>query len=229
MYKKYQHDPTLMNLYGPCAIMRGRVWELVREKDWIQAIEVSRQIPVPWYRAQAIAHIAGRIPDLAEADRLLRDGLDIAFQGEDTYRQVAVCAWLIAAAAERGLIECAAYLIQRVQPRIHAIEPAVSRAWALDKLWQSCVSLGPQSYEPLVWQLADACSALQRIPERSPRGKGRSQMAALCCTLWNVNRELAERVLSANVEPDHAARLRARITAGQTYVTFFARSSQGTP
>ena len=58
-----------------------------------EALEIARRIVDPWYRCQALAHVAHELSDPVAKTRLLRETFALATKAPDVNRAVSVSAW----------------------------------------------------------------------------------------------------------------------------------------
>lgn len=134
------------------------------------ALDVARVIAHPWYRCQALATIARwrREDDWREN---LREARVAAGLCDDAYQQVAVLAWPIRCAIERGDGAMAAELTLFAVSRLPAVTPPPSLTEALLILWESAFAAGWTLRNPLLAVARRSCD---------PNGHWRSQR------LWRV-------------------------------------------
>lgn len=124
--------------------------EKLAPRDWMGALVRARQIPDCWYRAQALSTVARYVPDSAVLS-VLDESIEAAGTCADVYRQVAVLSWPLEIAFKRGLVDWAERERDRAIALAPAIEPAASRAFAMQILWGGCYIGGPAFATP-VWR-----------------------------------------------------------------------------
>jgi len=134
--------------------LRNKVCELART-DTRAALDLARTIPEPWFRGQALAHVA-RFSDSANISALAKEATEAFDTSEDKYDAVAGAAWPIRALIERGLLEEARRMLHDALNKAAQIEKNVCRADALFSLWES-VSIVDEFSEMLIGALWDAC------------------------------------------------------------------------
>jgi len=128
---------------------RRRAGQLART-DTGGALEAARACPDAWYRVQALASVAAHaeqrlvLPILKEAARE-------AQSCHDDYGTVAVMAWPLRVAFERGLPGFAEPELGKCLTQASRIEPPASQAYALETIWSACFAVDPRHAEP-VWR-----------------------------------------------------------------------------
>lgn len=110
----------------------------------------------PWFRAQALAHLARYAPDQDSLERLFRESLEAARACDEPYKRVAVAAWPVRAAVERGLV-LPTGLVHRLLQEADRIEQPSSRVEALELLWQGIFPLGPAGRARVESAFVEAC------------------------------------------------------------------------
>jgi len=70
--------------------------------DNASALRIARNIGDPWFRCQALAHVAWHTTDHKRFHGLVAESLESGWSIENPYRSVAVIAWPVAALARRS-------------------------------------------------------------------------------------------------------------------------------
>jgi hypothetical protein len=124
--------------------------------DPTRALAIARAIPDPWYRCQALTSIARAAPEkyVAQAFRQARAA---AAEAPDAFQQTAVLHSTIEAALARGLGVLAEDILREALGRVPLIEPADSRAYALDLIWCRVVAAGEALRRPVVGSALANC------------------------------------------------------------------------
>jgi hypothetical protein len=135
--KPLNQSPAMDNVEGREAAQR------LARSDPERALGFARAIRDPWYRCQALAWIA-RYAGPQIATVAFTEAIAAAAQGGDGYRRLAVLAWPIRAAIERGQAGRAAPWLHAALAEIATVEPMASRAYALGLLWSAAFPAGPQ-------------------------------------------------------------------------------------
>ena len=134
---------------------RQRAGQLART-DTAKALEAARACPDAWYRVQALASVAAHaeqrlvLPILKEAARE-------AQSCHDAYGRVAVMAWPLGVAFERGLRGFAEPELEKSLSLASRIEPLSSQAYALELLWSACFAVDPRHAEPVWRRILELC------------------------------------------------------------------------
>jgi hypothetical protein len=132
--------------------LRDRAMRLAQE-DAPAALRMAREIPDPWFRAQALAAAARWIDD-AQVERVAEESLACAETCHDDFQRAAVAAWPIRALVERGRPDSAGEALGAARRRALAAAPPGSRAEALFGLLQAAWDLGPGPRRALVEDIA---------------------------------------------------------------------------
>lgn len=122
---------------------RDRVMRMAAT-DSEAALSLAREIADPWFRSQALAHVARYAPD----DRVVQivdEAIGSSLETDDPYRVVGAAAWAMRALIERGQGQQAAAMIPRLLKRAEGISKSVSRMDALFLLWQAVFPLEDQT------------------------------------------------------------------------------------
>jgi hypothetical protein len=109
--------------------------------DPTRALVIARAIPDSWYRCQALTSIALAAPEkyVAQAFRQARVA---AAEAPDAFQQAALLSYPIEAALVRQLRPLAGEILHEALGRVPLIEPADSRAFALELIWSKTVTAG---------------------------------------------------------------------------------------
>ena len=108
--------------------------------DSSAALQSARNISDPWFRAQALAHVARYSK---EQSREIADQAAAAAEDcPDAYKQCAVRAWEIAALAERSDCRAAFARLKSVLSKIGTVVPPSSRSEALSLLLHAAARIG---------------------------------------------------------------------------------------
>lgn len=121
--------------------------------DAVAALNLAREIPDAWFRAQALAAAARWIDD-AQVEAVASEALAAAGDCCDDYQRAAVSAWPIRALLERGRLSVATDALDVARRRALAALPAASRAESLFGLLEAAWSLGPATRRQLVEDIA---------------------------------------------------------------------------
>lgn len=161
------------------------------KEDAVAALRLAREIPDPWFRAQALAAAARWIDD-AQVERVAEESLTCALTCHDDYKRAAVAAWAIRALLERGRSDRAAEALRAARQRALAASPPGSRAEALLGLLQAAWDLGAKARRTLVEDIAGTHEQDQ---------------------FWRVSRCLIDALaMMRATEPDLAAQIANRIS-----------------
>jgi len=136
---------------GNATGLRDRATRLAAQ-DAVAALGLAREIPAPWFRAQALAAVARWI-DEAQVERVAAESLRSAEACSDDYQRGAVAAWPIRALLERGRSASAAAALDAARRHALAASPSGSRAEALFGLLQAAWELGASTRRMLVEDL----------------------------------------------------------------------------
>ncbi len=117
------------------------------------ALGMAREIPDPWFRAQALAAVARWIDD-AQVERIAEEALASGAACDDDYKRAAVAGWGIRALLKRGRPVAAAEAFAAARQHALAAMPASSRAEALFGLLQAAWEVGAEARRALVEDLA---------------------------------------------------------------------------
>ncbi|MEP7211341.1 MAG: hypothetical protein ABI740_10930 [Alphaproteobacteria bacterium] len=120
-----------------------------------RALAVARAIEAPWFRCQALAHVARYWPD-ENYDRFLEEAVRAGDLQDDVYSQVAVSAWPIRAYLERGNPTPARKLLAKYTRAASAIENLGGRSQALFTIFQSSKPFAPDLWQPVFWAVVSA-------------------------------------------------------------------------
>jgi hypothetical protein len=144
--QRHPHTPSPSRA---SVIGRQRAGQLAAT-DTGRALEAARGCPDAWYRVQALASVAehAATPLLP---RILDEAAREARSCHDAYGTVAVMAWPLGVAYQRGQTGFAERELQRCLALAGEVEPLASRAYALELLWARCFAIEPCLAIP-VWQ-----------------------------------------------------------------------------
>jgi len=120
-----------------------------------EALSVAKGIEAPWFRCQALSHVARHWPDKMYS-RLLEEAILAADCQEDVFKRVAVSAWPIRAYLERGNPTPAKELLTKYVAASGAIENMGSRSEALFSLFQASKPFDNGLWQPVFWALVAA-------------------------------------------------------------------------
>lgn len=132
--------------------LRDRASRLAR-LDADAALLIAREVPEPWFRAQALAAVARWIED-HRVEAIALESLASAAACDDDYQRGAVAAWPIRALVERGRQQLASAALREARLRALAASPPASQAEALLHLLQGGWNLGTSTRRQLVEDLA---------------------------------------------------------------------------
>lgn len=132
--------------------LRDRAMHAAKDAP-VAALGMAREIPDPWFRAQALAAVARWIDD-AQVERVAEEALASGAACDDDYKRAAVAGWGIRALLERGRPVAAAEAFATARQRALAATPASSRAEALFGLLQAAWEVGAEARRALVEDLA---------------------------------------------------------------------------
>lgn len=120
-----------------------------------RALIIAREIEAPWFKCQALSHVARYWPD-EKYGRLLEEAVRAADLQDDVYNQVAVSAWPIRAYLERGNPSPAQKLLFKGTRAASNIGNMGSRSEALFMIFQASKPFAPDLWQPVYWALVDA-------------------------------------------------------------------------
>jgi len=142
---------TWIGIVASSTQLRDKAHRLA-EVDPTAALKVAREVPEPWFRAQAVAAVARWIDD-ARVLPVANESFAAAEACDDDYKRAAVSAWPIRALLERGHVEPAQRALGHARSHALAATPAGSRAEALLSLLQGAWGLGAPARRQLVEDL----------------------------------------------------------------------------
>jgi hypothetical protein len=120
------------SLGGPAAAARARNAAGARAKhDWQGALDDARRISIPWYRAQALAHVVQHAP-AEETDRIVALFDETVRGSKDEYQRVTLPFWLSLALLMRGERDRAERVAVGVVENSPRLVPIGSRAQTLE-------------------------------------------------------------------------------------------------
>jgi hypothetical protein len=120
-----------------------------------KAIKVARTIKDPWFRCQALAHVARYWPD-EDFPPILREASEAADSQDNWYKRVTVSAWPIRAHLERRCPLPASKLLARYVNEASNIENMGGRSEALLMLFQAAKPFDRKLWEPVFRALVRA-------------------------------------------------------------------------
>ena len=120
-------------------LQRDKVSKLAK-CDCAQALRVAREISDPWFRAQALSHVARFMVD--DPCPIAHEAACAAQQCDDSFKRSAVRAWEIAALAERGRAEKARQTLHAAMTEALLTTPASSQSEALILLLHAAARIG---------------------------------------------------------------------------------------
>lgn len=120
-----------------------------------RALSVARGIEAPWFKCQAMSHVARYWPD-EKYGQILVEAVRTADLQSETYKQVAVSAWPIRAYVERGNTESARTLITKYAHLANSIVNMGSRSEALLLMFQAAKPSARRLWQPVFDALVGA-------------------------------------------------------------------------
>ncbi len=172
-----------------CAQQRLRVHQIA-PKDWANAIDLARKIPLPWYRSQSMSAIAAHVPEDRVRD-VIRQAVSAADSDGDSYRRTAVLAWAIDAACARGDRRLASEVLEQALGQIPRVEPLRSRCEALVQLLRSAAGLGGSELERVLTPLIETTIQLSGT---SQLGWARTYLNRALAVVGEGHSDLAGRI-----------------------------------
>ena len=133
-------------------------WELSNRlagSDPEQALAIAREIEEPWFKCQALSHVARYWPH-DDYQSLLKEAVKAADSQGDRYKRVTVSAWPVRAYLERGCATPAKALLERQARESANIENMGSRSEALFMLFQAAKPFAEAIWRPVFWALVEA-------------------------------------------------------------------------
>ncbi len=106
------------------------------------AYERAKRIDAPWYRTQALSHVAKHMRPDAKSIKVLKESLQTAKSQDDPYAVCASSAWPIAVLIQRAQYKLAAAEVKEAFSLSARIENRGSRVHALLFLLQAAFALG---------------------------------------------------------------------------------------
>ena len=125
------------------------------KRDSRKALEKALDIRDPWFRSQALAWVARFTKDdpIKIAMRAAKAGSEC----DDDYKKTAVCAWEIAALAERKLFTEARKRLRMALSQSRGVTPLSSRAEALTLLLQAAFLIADEDAKVVADELRNSC------------------------------------------------------------------------
>jgi len=179
----------------------------IAARDPGQALERARSIRDPWYRCQALAHVARHGP-LALVEKTAREAVVAAHEHPDPYKVVGASAWPVRALIERARPGGVPRLLQELLAVGRTIEHPVSRLEALFLLWEAAFPFDAPATEAVFGAFRSACSAAS-----SWKAGDRLELALL--TLATRDRSRAMEVAKAMPDGKYKVRAIRKLDAGE--------------
>lgn len=150
--QRYPHTPTPSHasLTG-----RHRAGQLA-PTDTGKALQAARACPDAWYRVQALASVAEHA-DQPLVLPILEEAALEATSCHDAYGTVAVMAWPLRVAFQRGQLNFAGRELKKCLALASRVEPRPSQAYALEILWSACFAADPGHAEPVWNRILELC------------------------------------------------------------------------
>ena len=120
-----------------------------------RALSVARAIEAPWFRCQALSHVARYWPD-EKYDPILEEAVRAADAQDQVFNRVAVSAWPIRAYLERGNAPPAQKLLAACTHAASAIENMGSRSQALFAIFQAAKPFAIDLWQPVFRAVVEA-------------------------------------------------------------------------
>jgi len=188
--------------------VRGR--KLVDElapADAIAALKIARGIVDPWYRCQALAMVARYIPE-KDFDTTMAEALEACHSNLDVYKCVAVSAWPVRAAVERGQIEHLDRLVPELLAKAGMIQHPVSQLEGLSVLFQAVYPAGEPHRSAVFHAVRTACQGANSW-------KAGSRLAFAALMLAQDDPETAMQAISGMPESRYKRRALAAFADGE--------------
>ncbi len=123
-----------------------------------EALTMARNISDPWFRSQALAHVA-RYAIATSVLKIAQEAFNIAITQENPYKSVAVSAWPIRALVERDQTASLPPWLDLLVERAAGIDNPVSRSDALLLLWQGAFPFIHSATENVFNAFLQACGS----------------------------------------------------------------------
>lgn len=120
-----------------------------------KALSVARAVDDPWFKCQALAHVARYWPG-DDYKQILREANNASDSQDNWYKRVTVSAWPIRAYLERGDTASAKRLLARYTSEARNIENMGGRSEALLMLFQAAKPYDRSLWEPVLQALIEA-------------------------------------------------------------------------
>jgi hypothetical protein len=120
-----------------------------------RALSIARAIEAPWFRCQALSHVARYWPD-KKYGHILEEAVRAADSQDETYQRAAVSAWPIRAYLERDDAVPARALLKKYSRAASSIANRGSRSEALFLLFQAAKPFAPDLWQPIFRALVEA-------------------------------------------------------------------------
>ena len=93
----------------------------------VRALELARSISEPWYRCQSLAHVAWRLEDRKQSEKVIGEALAAAYEQSQPNRVVTVASWAVRAMVkknDRRLSSVVDELLQKIQRETNPVRQA---------------------------------------------------------------------------------------------------------
>jgi len=117
---------------------------------------LTKEIGQPWFKAQALAHIA-RYSNKSDVLIVVKEARKTASECDDDYKKSSVRAWEIVALSETGFKKEAKTSLKEAVDLASKIEPLSSRCESLFQLFQSSCHIDMQVAENLYERMKSLC------------------------------------------------------------------------
>jgi hypothetical protein len=183
-----------------CAQQRAAVQVMAR-KDPEAALQLAKQIALPWYRVQSMASVIENLNDGARAKVVAKMAMNAADSDTDAYRGGGSLSWVVGACISQGDKELAAEVFSHALQRAISAQPASARADALQLLLRSGSDLGLKACRPVVLALHGCILELATVGDRGCRYKASTAFDCLLIHTKPLDAELARQLVEACEEP----------------------------
>lgn len=128
----------------------------IAKTDFVKALRLARKVSLPWFRCQALAHVARYAPDEQVVPRA-EEAIAAAFADTEIYIRVAASAWPLRALIERDQSQKALHLLSPILQLSPQIEPPISRGDAIFLLWEALFTIGGATRQSMTNTLVASC------------------------------------------------------------------------